>query len=767
VAKGILFDAADGYHSGQDALREVLLSEMSPERRQALHRRLGDVLIKAGANRPEDLIEAGWHILRGGDEMRGADLLANAAPKLAGRGIATSAALPALEAALEIYERTGRSPRDCLKIRTTMVGSFDRRIAAKYGDSTAHMLFHYAGAPLAARLRPWLGARGSLVVGVLVATARRWLTPQHKRGLRPVTAIAAFYRAGYALMTVRTAMLDIAGMERLAAQAETLSGAGLMGQVTALFIRAATPTVRARPEQARALLHRAVELATGTPEFREQVGPAPSRGVLASIYIGLGMLEAQYALKGQRALDVVDELAKLSTDASILEAGSEEIARQGGITTPEITMAAHQIRMVYHSMRGEREKADAHREKLHLHTIQTGLQFQFDIWRTLVELYAGLRTSDLAAIRRCGELLVQLVPTYPVLAPYLDHARACLSFSLGKPQEALTTLAKWVPVIKPGDTAAWDALYWSYADILFAVGDPIRARELLKQALASDAAEETIPSVMTLTLESQLARAEAECGDIVSATERIDNLMDRVKDADQPVAVGLLHEAGARVAAKARNRERREAHVDLMKRWYALTRNPSMLMRGQRVLESFIEVDIGDERAPSVPPDQETVTRVTTQRQMASVDALFDDCKSIEERAARALHIIVEQTGGTSGHLYLWKDKLRMVASLEGGETNDEVERILQERFQNAHIDDEPEASTDARALAEISTVGVTADGSPEEERLATLMLSTGGKRAKLIGAVALRVGSEPLRPMRRAVVEAIASNIVPESSAS
>jgi hypothetical protein len=62
-----------------------------------------------------------------------------------------------------------------------------------------------------------------------------------------------------------------------------------------------------------------------------------------------------------------------------------------------------------------------------------------------------------------------------------------------------------------------------------------------------------------------------------------------------------------------------------------------------------------------------------------------------------------------------------------------------------------------------MQVVAVGADAGPDEERHAALILATGGRRSKVIGAVALRIGSEMLRPMRKGVVESIARNIVAE----
>ena len=59
VAKGVLVSGANGYHFGQDALREVFLRRLSSKRARRLYRRLGEALLQYDSGVPADLIEAG------------------------------------------------------------------------------------------------------------------------------------------------------------------------------------------------------------------------------------------------------------------------------------------------------------------------------------------------------------------------------------------------------------------------------------------------------------------------------------------------------------------------------------------------------------------------------------------------------------------------------------------------------------------------------------------------------------------------------------
>ncbi|HEX4351455.1 MAG TPA: hypothetical protein VHZ95_01050, partial [Polyangiales bacterium] len=233
IGKGVLVSGSMGYHFGQEALREVLLAELPRERAQQLHLRLGEALLELGRRRPEDTIEAGFALLLGGAEERGADLLAATVPRLALRGGLTSAALPALEAALELYEKWGRPPSQTLELRSTMVASLERSVVVQHADLTLNALCRYAGLHTIVFLRSWLGSRLAFWIGFGLANLRHHLTRARQRGPRPRIALRLFYRVAFATLSVRTAILDLDGVARLARQTRAFAGFSSLTNIVA------------------------------------------------------------------------------------------------------------------------------------------------------------------------------------------------------------------------------------------------------------------------------------------------------------------------------------------------------------------------------------------------------------------------------------------------------------------------------------------------------------------------------------------------------
>jgi tetratricopeptide (TPR) repeat protein len=224
----------------------------------------------------------------------------------------------------------------------------------------------------------------------------------------------------------------------------------------------------------------------------------------------------------------------------------------------------------------------------------------------------SVRTTDVASLRRTVETFMHYVPEQPWLIAWLEIARAHLQLCLGKPQEALTTYAKWLDVVKPGRSHAWDTLYYGYADALIAVGEAARAREWLTRVLQHPMLVAARDSTMRVSLEAQLAWAESECQAIEPATERIQRLERELANADQPLIIGFVHEVAARIAHRARNEEQLTEQLSLMKRQYTLTRNQALLARGQRVQDSFAEA----RPQAGVREDRDrVVTKVTTRRE--------------------------------------------------------------------------------------------------------------------------------------------------------
>ena len=136
LAEGVLVGAGGRFRFGQDSLRESLLSRLDDERRRRIHRQVGEALLRARDGTTFDAVIAGWHLLRSGDEERGAELLANAGRQLMLETDDLHAAVPALEAALVVYRRLGRAPHELAALVGPLAAAsffVDRRLASRYG----------------------------------------------------------------------------------------------------------------------------------------------------------------------------------------------------------------------------------------------------------------------------------------------------------------------------------------------------------------------------------------------------------------------------------------------------------------------------------------------------------------------------------------------------------------------------------------------------------------------------------------------------------
>ena len=184
----VLYPERDGYRFSSTALRESLLGGMDDVRLEQNHRRLGEAFAElAGKDNPALCIEAGWHLIQGGDELRGADLIANVThDALTARKLMMNlhrAGRP-IEAALNVYRRHRRSIYERMPLLAALAQAGyceDRSWGEDYGDEALDVLEDLSGLRTARRVRRFLGRWLGLIVGVLVAFVRFKLTPKQER----------------------------------------------------------------------------------------------------------------------------------------------------------------------------------------------------------------------------------------------------------------------------------------------------------------------------------------------------------------------------------------------------------------------------------------------------------------------------------------------------------------------------------------------------------------------------------------------------------
>jgi hypothetical protein len=742
VAAGVLVSSGDGYRFGQEALREAFLRGLIPERRRALHRSLGEAMLGAGRDKAEDAIEAGWHLLQGGELSRGADLLARSARGLAIQGDALAAAIPAMEAALRVYEKQGRSPAEILRLRSLLVslGWFvDRTLADRYGEETIQSLYYFSGMAAAARLKPWLGGRLALIAGMAGAMLRRAFSSGKRRGPRVGKALIYFIRCVTSLIGVRTIMVDARNVVILARLVDPLTGFGPKhsGQAIHRFCKCLALYMLGRESESDKFAGQAIALLRDPTACRE-MEPETRQALLTGMWLQRGLNEC------------------VADDSSALQVAGE-IERVGAKIGDA---AAHQIRMIYHLVRGEVEQAREHREKLEMHAMQGGTTWQVELFSAIHEGLLNGFHRDIVGVKRTVENLLRLTKDIPSLVPHLQMTKAFQLYHRGEYREGGEIADQLIGYMKPRQYMLWQFPYVIRAMICNRLGEHDRAKQLCQQAFGQVPPADRRYTSLYFHLERVLALAEAGEGDTGSAMRSLDELIGSLARYGNPATMFMLHEARARVALMAGDQQAFEQDVKQMRRWAQATGNPAFLSHCERFAEQGARTGERIEVAPVLDEGEEVATVISAPRADEIVRNVMQECQELHERAQRALHMIIEQARGTGGFLFLVEPGGLMLASRVGARRPpDGLPERVADFIERGGVEDEDSTPSEMQLTTE-TTYGDPSTEAGRSKGAFRLLALTGWRSGKQvpIGAVALTMTEEPLKQVQPELIQAIAA---------
>ncbi|HKU44526.1 MAG TPA: AAA family ATPase, partial [Polyangiales bacterium] len=227
VAEQILLAERGHYRFEHAGLREAIRYRLPEARRRELHALAARALL-AVAGGPSSRVEAAWHVMHSGDELAGADMLATVGYEFLRSEDAPHSVeqvVRALEAALDVYEREGRSPYEQMGLMFTLIPlSFfvDRRATLKYAERALSLGLRLTGLELAQRLSRVFGPRLGLMLGMLSAALRFALQKRRGLGFDLRTAIARFCGLVPATVGTHNICYDIAAVARFTAALEPL-----------------------------------------------------------------------------------------------------------------------------------------------------------------------------------------------------------------------------------------------------------------------------------------------------------------------------------------------------------------------------------------------------------------------------------------------------------------------------------------------------------------------------------------------------------------
>ena len=718
VGNDVLAIAGDRYRFRQEGLRSLLLSENEPARVARLHGVMADALL--GTTYADDRmvrVEAGWHMLRSGQELRGAQLLASAALAFEIGTGSLQAAVPALEEARRVFLQERRSLYELLPTVTRLAAEgyySDRRLSTRYAEEAFGLLRRATGLSLADRLQPMLGGNIAVRLGLAVAALRFYLTP---RARRPASFSDVFVLMVNCVTTqagAGTVCLDTEATRRAAEFMQPLKRLGpdhMLSAIADYCTLLMKMTQEQQPEVHAGwikLLERLSDPAqfSDLPDYVRQL----YRG---GALFALGIVETWH--DGDEALVRAQELESL------------------GLRIYD--RAAQQIRMLYHAGRGELDRAEDYRRKMEIHAIQTGAAWQVDVTLPLTSSVIYGPLGDLVRIKRASEQIEQLATRYEVAALARTARAAYGSYLLwrGSPDKARSVLEPIVCGTEPRSYVGWSRSLAVIADAYNREGLHAEALRLCEHGLAHVRPEDRRFVRMFLGLEVQRALAKAGLGDLVEAEAELMDLLAEHQSFENPVTLGAIREALAQVAVLSEDSEAFMEHAAAVEALYRPTRVPSLIARAEK---------LGRRGAQTLGLPARGVGGFSVVRSPAeSVSLELSKCSTADARHTRALQLLLESSRCREGHLFLVEGSTpRLVASSEGppAATLEQQAAVLASRLRE---------DSETYMGATQGTLAVSTAISTDDPDYCWHLLYGGDARGELIGLAVVRDedGSQPI----------------------
>lgn len=566
----VLYADREGYRFSSTALREALLGGMDEQCLERNHRRLGeDLAERAGADEPALRIEAGWHLIQGGDESRGADMIAAVTCDAVIVRTLTANRFRAgapIEAALKVYRRERRTIHERMPLLAALAqaGYYeDRSWGERYGDEALDVLERLSGLSTARFLRRFLGGRLAIVFGLCIAFLRFQFVPRSERKYSFGVMMIQLFSVATTLTAVASLTLDPARVSRVAASLEPF--AVLPSRLTPVGIY----------EYCRGLALIAGEYEAEAYElFGRLIGRLDDpryyptlRADARTLY-----LAGAHVARGSCAIFHADGKAALESADALDRTGLQLYA-----------MVASQLRVLYYSLRGEVALAAPHQEKVEIHAAQIGSAWQVETWGTLALalLYSG-PLRDIVSATRVVHRLELLTRTVPELRKHCQFTKASLMLARGE-ASFVTALAEDCALQVPRKNRGWAARQALLAQGYNELGRYAEARAVCARTTAhmTDADRDYV--MLFLLVDREFAIADAGLGHVAEGLGRIDGLLARFANCDHPLVHGLLHEARAQISWRAGDAEAYARSLLEVERWFRPTGTPALIDKYEKL----------------------------------------------------------------------------------------------------------------------------------------------------------------------------------------
>jgi hypothetical protein len=631
LQEGLLIGSPHGYRFAHDDLRRQLESELSPVRRARAHVAFGERLVSK--HRHDDPVRmvsdvewlvAGIHLLKAGEIDRGAEAVVRGCTQMRGADSYVAAA-PFLEDSLRLFRAAGKRrhellvPLACLAIAGYFV---ERRLAIQYGPESLAVLEDCLGIKTMRGLRPYVGRRCAVLLGLLLATVGfAWrrdnaAVPAFRDALRLLFEAVATQTGVHAISVDPEAAL------RCARVLEPFTGLGRKHVAHLAYEHSLAIAMTVQDRQHASWTRWAELIERLRCDTIRGLDPDVRREFLAGGLYAWGVEDARR--DAAKALLIADELEALNGKL--------------------FGMFADQIRTTYYAHRGKSQLADAAARRVEAHAIRNGSAWQAETWAAAASISVHMRTDDALGMKRNVEELQRLSRDLPSLRRLAQRAEGAYLLLREDPRAALAVLE--ADHERPLAVIGWLRLQASRARAYNALADHQRAREVCQAAMAHVTREDLVFTAFNLGIEIEHAMAEAGLGRTRPAAQQLHALFDLYAPNQNPLTLGALHEALARVALRAGDRAAYAEHARAMRSWYLPTATPALIRRCDNLSNEALkqQSDAGTEPLPGLAGKRGELTP----------EGWLLETRSIPECAERALSLVAQASGASEeGYLFL------------------------------------------------------------------------------------------------------------------
>lgn len=670
VTEQILVADGSNYRFAQAPVRDAVLARLDAPARRALHRRAAEVFLAVGEGDLAARMEAGWHLLRAGEENRGVEILATAGRAFVADqsgGQSSEQGFRALRAVLAIYDKQKRSDYELARILFPLLPLayfVDWRLVNEYSERAINVGLRITGLALAQKLRPVLGQKLSLMTGLAVAQAR--FLVEQRRGLDYglIEAIGLACAVIPAAAGAAATCLDTAKLERFIAMVEPLSYFPRQEFPRLIYDHLSAETAQNAIRGESVELMKDVAARFHDPKIKALLGEGHWKAMYGGVLFMLGLASA--FTFGSVALDTAREMDELGVRVW--------------------AMTADHLRLLYHALRGETEQVQHYLARVEVFAVQGSTTWQADMFYPALLFNAHVLAEDTLAVRRSWEQLSRRAAEVPSLQAHANAAHAAYLVLRGDVNGAILEFERLLPQFPPRARMNWSSVRSYLAKALNMAGEHERAKAVCEDVLGNTTEADRRLAFLTFEPIRQLALAEAGLGNHEEATSTLHTMLAAYGAEDQPMLLGLIHQALAEVALVMRDSAEYRKHAEAMEALFRSVKNPTLVAQCDRLAAKAVRAGIRDSIRP--PPDatSRSAARIDTPPPGTDTFAL-GDLRSAPDPCEHALRLVMQQTEARSGHLYVsWEGEIGLACASPADEPAGALESELRDMVR-AHMD--------------------------------------------------------------------------------